>query len=77
MNMGKAMTDDSLVFVHLSDIHFRCWSGSEYDVDSDLRNEILLDRPRIGNLCWGQVVATLSVESIKKSLPRIVIDFFI
>ena len=37
------MADDSLIFVHLSDIHFRCWSGSEYDVDNDLRNELLLD----------------------------------
>ena len=32
-----------LVFVHLSDIHFRCDSGNTYDVDEDLRNELLLD----------------------------------
>lgn len=30
-------------FVHLSDIHFRSFSGDRYDVDNDLRHELLLD----------------------------------
>ena len=34
---------DKLVFLHLSDIHFLRWSGSRYDLDADLRNELLLD----------------------------------
>ena len=37
------MATDGLIFVHLSDIHFRSWSGSKYDIDEDLRNELLLD----------------------------------
>lgn len=41
------MAADSLVFVHLSDIHFRCWSGSTYDIDEDLRNELLLDATEV------------------------------
>lgn len=34
---------DGLVFVHLSDIHFRCWSGSAFDLDDDLRHELVRD----------------------------------
>lgn len=30
-------------FIHLSDIHFNKNSGGPYDIDADLRNEILLD----------------------------------
>lgn len=30
-------------FVHLSDIHFTKWSKGSFDIDSDLRNEIILD----------------------------------
>ena len=41
------MADDSLILVHLSDIHFRCWSGTEYDVDNDIRNELMLDAARV------------------------------
>jgi len=37
------MTGDNLIFIHLSDIHFKRCSGSEYDVEEDIRNEILLD----------------------------------
>jgi len=39
-------------FVHLSDIHFRKYSGDRYDLDEDLRNEVLLDvaHHAIGNL---------------------------
>lgn len=32
-----------LSFVHLSDIHFRKYSGDPYDIDDDLRNELLYD----------------------------------
>ena len=28
-------------FVHLSDIHFTKWSKGSFDIDSDLRNEII------------------------------------
>jgi hypothetical protein len=33
----------NLVFLHLSDIHFQRGSGGRYDIDNDLRNELLLD----------------------------------
>lgn len=32
-----------LAFIHLSDIHFNKYSGDSYDVDNDLRNEVLRD----------------------------------
>lgn len=32
-----------LAFIHLSDIHFNRYSGDCYDVDKDLRNEVLRD----------------------------------
>lgn len=32
-----------IIFLHLSDIHFHKWSGSTYDVDGDVRNELELD----------------------------------
>lgn len=32
-----------LAFIHLSDIHFNKYSGDPYDVDKDLRNEVLQD----------------------------------
>lgn len=32
-----------LAFIHLSDIHFRNYSGDPYDVDQDLRDELLRD----------------------------------
>lgn len=38
--MGK---NEQLSFIHLSDIHFNKYSSDHYDIDSDLRNEILLD----------------------------------
>jgi hypothetical protein len=34
---------EKLVFLHMSDIHFRHWSGDEWDVEDDLRNELLRD----------------------------------
>lgn len=37
-----------LAFIHLSDIHFNKYSGDPYDVDKDLRNEVLHD---IANYC--------------------------
>lgn len=33
----------SLTFIHLSDIHFNKYSGDSYDLDLDLRNEIIND----------------------------------
>ncbi len=38
---------DSLLFLHLSDIHMRTWSGSRYDLDEDLRRELLQDADRV------------------------------
>ena len=35
-----------LAFIHLSDIHFNKYSGDPYDVDKDLRNEVLWDITR-------------------------------
>lgn len=32
-----------LSFIHLSDIHFRKYSGDPYDIDEDLRNELIYD----------------------------------
>lgn len=37
------MDGKKLVFLHLSDIHFRRGSGGRYDIDTDLRNELLFD----------------------------------
>lgn len=37
------MADQGLIFIHLSDIHFNKNSGDSYDLDSDLRHEILED----------------------------------
>jgi predicted phosphodiesterase len=34
---------NSISFIHLSDIHFTRFSGDAYDLDSDLRNELLRD----------------------------------
>jgi len=41
------MVANSLVFLHLSDIHFRSWSGSTYDINEDLRNELLMDATEV------------------------------
>jgi predicted MPP superfamily phosphohydrolase len=41
------MAPNSLVFLHLSDIHFQRWSGSSYDIDEDLRNELLIDAAEV------------------------------
>ncbi len=40
------MVEKGLTFIHLSDIHFHKNSGDNYDLDSDLRNEILEDIKR-------------------------------
>lgn len=37
------MCKQKVLFLHLSDIHFQVWSGSTYDDDADLRNELMLD----------------------------------
>jgi predicted phosphodiesterase len=37
------MGDGELLFVQLADIHFTKWSGDHYDLDEDLRNELLRD----------------------------------
>ena len=37
------MLNQELIFIHLADIHFNKHSGDEYDLDSDLRNEIKND----------------------------------
>ena len=40
------MSEQGLALIHLSDIHFNKNSGDGYDLDSDLRNEILVDIKR-------------------------------
>lgn len=40
------MANQNLTFIHLSDIHFSKNSGDNYDLDNDLRNEILEDIKR-------------------------------
>lgn len=52
------MVEKNLVFLHLSDIHFRRGSGGRYDIDSDLRNELLLDVERTA-ADFGQVDGVL------------------
>lgn len=37
---------EMLAFIHLSDIHFNKYSGDRYDLDEDLRNELLRDVAR-------------------------------
>lgn len=37
------IVDEFLSFIHLSDIHFNKYSGDPYDIDSDLRNELIRD----------------------------------
>ena len=32
-----------LSFIHLSDIHFRTFSGDPFDIDEDLRSELIYD----------------------------------
>lgn len=34
---------ESISFIHLSDIHFRKFSGDKFDIDQDLRDEIIRD----------------------------------
>ncbi len=40
------MANQNLTFIHFSDIHFNKNSGDNYDLDSDLRNEIIEDIKR-------------------------------
>ena len=40
------MAEQGLTFIHLSDIHFHKNSGDNYDLDYDLRNEIIEDIKR-------------------------------
>ena len=37
-----------VTFLHLSDIHFRRWSGDHYDLDDALRQQLLIDIDRVG-----------------------------
>jgi len=41
------MADDSLIFIHLSDIHFQKRSGDAFDLDIDLRQELENDVTRM------------------------------
>ena len=36
-----------MLFLHLSDIHFHSWSGSKFDLDEDLRIELLADAEQV------------------------------
>ncbi len=48
------MTDNKLYFIHLSDIHLDRGSGGRYDLDNDLRREIISDvtrmKDKLGNV---------------------------
>lgn len=48
------MTDNKLYFIHLSDIHLDRGSGGRYDLDNDLRREIISDvthmKNKLGNV---------------------------
>ncbi len=41
--MPNAVSENQLVFIHLSDIHFHRERNSMFDIDSGLRNELVLD----------------------------------
>lgn len=68
-----------LSFVHLSDIHFHKYSGDNYDVDEDLRNEILLDIkdefPKYINKTTGVLVCGDVAFSGQKSEYFVAISF--
>lgn len=40
--------ENGISFIHLSDIHFRKFSGDTFDIDNDLRNEIIRDIDKNG-----------------------------
>ena len=40
-----------LAFIHLSDIHFTKYSGDQYDIDQDLRDELLRDIQNLVSCC--------------------------
>jgi hypothetical protein len=62
-NEGKTTAMNSLVFLHLSDIHFSKRSNSNYDPDLDLRRELVSEAMRVREqigACSGVLVFCLS-----------------
>lgn len=58
-------------FIHLSDIHFTKYSGDQYDVDSDLRNEIEIDieqnaKPTLENVKGILVCGDIAFSGLEK-----------
>jgi hypothetical protein len=51
------MKQKPLIFIHLSDIHFRKHKHDIYDLDKDLRNELEIDalgmRKKSGGILFG------------------------
>jgi hypothetical protein len=41
------MAGGVLVFLHVADIHFRRWSGDKWDIEEDVRNELIQDAERM------------------------------
>ncbi|MBN1063618.1 metallophosphoesterase family protein [Clostridium botulinum] len=52
--MGK-----SISFIHLSDIHFTKYSGDKFDIDYDLRNEIVRDIAKNAKVCLENIKGIL------------------
>lgn len=46
---------EGISFIHLSDIHFRKYSGDKYDIDQDLRNEIIRDISKNAKSCLENI----------------------
>jgi len=71
------MSEDNIVFIHLSDIHFKySKDGGIYDLDEDLRNELELDAIKIqkefgilhGILVTGDIVYSGKPEEYENVL---------
>ncbi|MDD4048033.1 MAG: hypothetical protein PHI90_04285 [Clostridia bacterium] len=58
-------------FVHLSDIHFRTFSGDRYDVDNDLRHELLLDVEHSAKVCLQNIQGVMICGDIAFSGKKI------
>lgn len=50
---------ESISFIHLSDIHFRKFSGDNFDIDQDLRNEIIRDISKNAKNCLENIKGIL------------------
>ena len=74
-NEGKTTAMNSLVFLHLSDIHFSKRSNSNYDPDLDLRRELVSEAMRVreqigacsGVLVCGDIAFSGAHEEYEKA----------